>query len=83
MATIPEGYEGLASKEELEEIRKAFDSYDEDKSGTMERKELNNLAADLGQEFDEEELDEAFASLDQDGSGKIEFAEFVRWWLGA
>ena len=70
------------SDEEVQEIKKAFDSYDSDKSGTIEMNELNHLAIDLGQEFDDEELAEAFQALDSDGSGKIEFDEFLRWWIG-
>jgi Ca2+-binding EF-hand superfamily protein len=56
--------------------------YDKDCSGTIERKEFNNLCCDLGQDFDEEELDEAFSALDEDESGKISFEEFMKWWLG-
>eukprot|EP00941_MAST-03F_sp_MAST-3F-sp1_P003801 g3801.t1 len=71
-----------ATDEEIKEIRKVFDAYDVDKSGTIDRKELKNLAADLGQEFDDEELAEVFATLDSDGSGQIDFHEFLVFWLG-
>ena len=68
---------------DVDEIQKYFDVYDTDASGTIDRSELQNLALDLGQEFDEAELNEAFEALDKNGDGKISFLEFKKWWTGA
>merc|ERR1712216_446133 len=60
-------------------LKQEFDTYDEDRSGYIDVKELRELLEKLGEELTEEELEQAFKELDTDGSGEIEFFEFVEW----
>merc|ERR1719478_1703026 len=60
-------------------LKQEFDTYDEDRSGYIDVKELRELLEKLGEELTEEELEQAFKELDADGSGEIEFFEFVEW----
>merc|ERR1719439_491346 len=60
-------------------LKQEFDTYDEDRSGYIDVKELKELLEKLGEELSEGELDQAFRELDSDGSGEIEFFEFVEW----
>jgi len=60
-------------------LKQEFDTYDEDRSGYIDVKELKGLLEKLGEELSDEELDQAFKELDSDNSGEIEFFEFVEW----
>merc|ERR1719337_19507 len=60
-------------------LKQEFDTYDEDRSGYIDVKELRELLEKLGEELTEEELEQAFKELDTDNSGEIEFFEFVEW----
>ena len=52
-----------------------FRKWDEDKSGTVEKKEFWRAVRAMGFEVDREESDACFDSLDDDGSGKLEYSE--------
>jgi len=61
-------------------IRRAFEQFDTDRSGTISRKELADLCVHMGRELNSTELEEAFNTLDRDESGTIEYHEFHEWW---
>eukprot|EP00753_Platysulcus_tardus_P015082 PLAT4766.1.p2 GENE.PLAT4766.1~~PLAT4766.1.p2 ORF type:complete len:135 (-),score=55.45 PLAT4766.1:88-492(-) len=65
----------------IAQLKKLFDKYDRDGSGTMEVAELGDyIRGDLGYAIAEEDLSVVLEMLDNDGSGRIEFNEFVNWW---
>ena len=49
------------------ELRELFDLIDEDRSGSLDRGEIQNLAGRLGKHLTATQLDEAMAEMDTDG----------------
>mmetsp|Transcript_38397 Transcript_38397/g.90634 ORF Transcript_38397/g.90634 Transcript_38397/m.90634 type:complete len:998 (-) Transcript_38397:84-3077(-) len=66
-----------ATKNHLNDLRELFDFYDEDGSGGIEREELGELLAQMGQHKSAEELDRLFKLMDADQSNTVEFEEFA------
>jgi Ca2+-binding EF-hand superfamily protein len=58
------------------ELRDAFDVFDSDRSGFIDRKELKKLMKKLGQALSDEELDAMMEEVDANGDGEISFDEF-------
>mmetsp|Transcript_92122 Transcript_92122/g.177601 ORF Transcript_92122/g.177601 Transcript_92122/m.177601 type:complete len:149 (+) Transcript_92122:61-507(+) len=58
--------------------REAFNTFDEDGSGTIDANEMKSLLEAIGEAPSEEELFKFMADVDEDGTGEIEFAEFLR-----
>ena len=61
-------------------VKKAFDLYDEDKSGFLEREEikklLNDACGELGAPpITDQQLDEVIKTVDDNGDGKFSFEE--------
>lgn len=59
----------------------AFEMTDEDKSGVIDKNELEKAMAQISSDIgipapSKEEVEEVFSVLDQDKSGKIDFNEF-------
>jgi Ca2+-binding EF-hand superfamily protein len=63
------------------ESHRIFCSYDKDKSGDIDKKELKNIAKDLGILVLDEDLESAFNMLDTKGTKHITFEEFLPWWM--
>jgi Ca2+-binding EF-hand superfamily protein len=63
--------------EQQEVIKKAFDLFDEDGSGSIEEKELQQVMKALGFQAKSAEVKEMMKELDEDKSGTIEFCEFL------
>jgi hypothetical protein len=63
------------------EVRVAFDKYDADGSGAIDKEELALLSKELGNELTDEELEKALKDLDLNGDGVIDFKEFSRWYF--
>ena len=59
-------------------LRKIFDSFDQDASGSISLVEVKAALRQMGAEMEEPVVEKLFASADTDGSGAIEFDEFVR-----
>ena len=62
------------------ELKKAFDEFDLDKSGTLEAGELAKVCSSVGIEADEAKLKAFFDQIDTDHDGKISFEEFSAWY---
>ncbi len=61
-------------------MKAAFDHFDADGSGFIDKAEFAALSSDLGELLDDEELTAAVKEIDSSGDGKISFNEFIRWW---
>eukprot|EP00435_Cladocopium_sp_Y103_P064839 s1049_g26.t1 len=67
-------------------IKEIFDSFDEDKTGTLEleetqmQKEFQNVAMGILSSQLKTTQAENFAMMDSDGSGSLDFQEFLRWY---
>lgn len=73
---------GTDNREE-QAIRAAFDKFDYDGSGTMDMKEYQALASELGTfpPLREDELAEALLQLDNSVDSKVQWEEFITWWM--
>jgi len=67
----------LVTEAQIAEFRDAFNSFDRDGSGHIDKEELKLLCEWVGQETTEAEIDEMMAMADGDGSGKIDLWEFI------
>lgn len=65
-------------REEVVEIRQAFEIFDSDGSGIMDPAELKQAFIDLGFTGQNKFVYQILAELDEDQSGGIDFAEFLR-----
>jgi calmodulin len=63
-----------------DEILKAFQVFDTDKSGTLNKIELRHILTKIGDKFSDEEVDDIFRQADLDGSGEIDYKEFIKYW---
>ena len=67
----------LASKEEVNEIQKAFKSLDTNSDGKLSRDELIKGYRLILGDMAEEEVDRILKIADQDDSGEIDYSEWV------
>lgn len=63
-------------------VKEAFEAFDKDHSGFIDKSELASLANELGETLDDDELAAALKAIDISGDGKISFSEFYQWWVG-
>ena len=66
------------SREEIIEIKKAFDIFDVDGSGTITPKELGDAFAEMGMSSNQKVIYHILSELDRDNSGVIDFGEFLK-----
>merc|ERR1712060_938020 len=64
-------------EDEIEEIKEAFDLFDNDKSGAISVNELTSAMQSLGFDVKHAVVYNMVSDLDADGSGEIEFGEFL------
>ena len=57
-------------------IREAFNMFDEDGSGDIDKKEFRKLVQTLGLQLNEKKINELIGEIDKDGSGTIDYDEF-------
>merc|ERR1711881_219793 len=65
------------SEDEVEEIKEAFDLFDNDGSGAISVNELTSAMKSLGFDVKHAVVYNMVSDLDSDGSGEIEFGEFL------
>ena len=58
-------------------LRKAFEKFDSDGSGTISIGELREACKSLGKSFSEAQLKQIMDRADSDGSGELDYSEFV------
>jgi len=68
--------------EQLEELRKTFESYDSNGDGFIELNEFHELLKKLDHDVTRGECELDFEVADTEGDGYIGFKEFVVWWTG-
>ena len=75
----PDDYVTLTlPREEVIEIRRAFEIFDQDGSGIMDPAELKDAFVNLGFTGQNKFVYQIMAELDEDQSGGIEFPEFLK-----
>ncbi|BES95182.1 troponin C [Nesidiocoris tenuis] len=63
--------------EQVAVLRKAFDAFDRDHSGSIPTDMVADILRLMGQPFNKKILDELIEEVDADKSGRLEFEEFV------
>lgn len=82
-----EVYEGLKKCTETydekfeNDLKIAFNKFDKDGSGSIDKDELAELSKELGAELTEDQLTNALKDLDLNGDGVIDIDEFSRWYF--
>lgn len=64
-------------EEQVEELRKVFNSIDTDGNGTISASELSFALRQAGIVLNPEDLNDLMSELDLDNDGKVDFAEFL------
>jgi len=65
-----------------EDLRDAFNMFDADRSGYIDRDEVRALMKKLAQTLTEDEIDAIMEEVDTDGDGEISFDEFKAMMFG-
>ncbi|TYZ69228.1 hypothetical protein PybrP1_006553, partial [[Pythium] brassicae (nom. inval.)] len=61
-------------------LRDAFDRYDRDRSGFIDRLELKRMfAEELCRPLRDDQIDDAMRAIDKSGDGRVEFDELLAW----
>ncbi|KAJ9479772.1 Cell division control protein 31 [Pseudozyma hubeiensis] len=70
--------ERIASRDPMEEIRKAFSLFDDDGTGKISLRNLKRVAKELGETLDDDELQAMIDEFDLDQDGEINENEFIQ-----
>lgn len=65
------------TEDEVSEIKEAFDLFDTNKTGSIDRDELKNALENLGVDTNNQTLKNMLNEIDENGNDKIEFDEFI------
>ena len=60
-------------------ITKAFNMFDADKSGCIDRDEMKKVCKQIGVPMTDEDINTAMEEIDEDGSGELDKKEFKQW----
>lgn len=69
--------ERYSERDPEEEIRKAFELFDDDHTGKISIKNMKRVARELGENLSEEELQAMIDEFDKDQDGMISQEEFM------
>lgn len=58
-------------------LRKAFESFDREKTGSISTETVAEILRLMGQPFNQQILEEMIEEVDEDKSGRLEFEEFI------
>ena len=73
----------MVERDPLDEIRKAFQLFDEEKKGKISLKNLRKVSKELGEQVDDDELQAMIDEFDADNDGEINEQEFIQLMLEA
>jgi len=65
------------SEEQVEMLKKAFNMFDREKTGSIATNMMSTILRTLGQTFEEDDLELLIEEIDADGSGMLEIEEFL------
>lgn len=66
--------------EKVDEIRKEFEFFDQDKNGQIDLQEFIELLTVLSPKTKASHVQEGFSLIDTNNDGYIDFEEFLNWW---
>lgn len=67
----------ISERDPEEEIRKAFQLFDDDGSGAISLKNLRRVSKELGESLSDDELQAMIEEFDKNGDGVIDIEEFL------
>ena len=67
---------------ETKEVKAVFDSFDQDKSGSISKNVLGEAVQQLGVETTQEQIDQVYSQIDVNQSGSVDFKEFFIFYKG-
>ena len=67
------------NKNQIMKLKEIFDEVDNNKSGSIDKKELFAALKEADIEISEEDLMNTFKKADKDGSNCISFEEFIKY----
>ncbi|KAF8531252.1 hypothetical protein JB92DRAFT_2852663 [Gautieria morchelliformis] len=68
--------EKILARDPLDEIRRAFQLFDDDNTGKISLRNLRRVAKEIGEKLDDEELQAMIEEFDLDQDGEINEQEF-------
>jgi actinin alpha len=66
------------SPEQLQELRKVFNAFDEDRDGALKPEEFHSATTGMGMVLNKKDVEKKFRQVNTDGTGAISFEEFVK-----
>ncbi|KDO26433.1 hypothetical protein SPRG_08236 [Saprolegnia parasitica CBS 223.65] len=64
-----------------DKMRRLFQQYDTDNTGSLDATELKRVCAAMGQSLDETDMQAMIRAIDTSGDGLVSLDEFQAWWL--
>jgi calmodulin, striated muscle len=73
--------EGSKEDELEKDLRAAFNVFDHDNNGHINREELRSALRMIGEKLTDKEIDKILSSIDCDKDGQISYQQFVKIFL--
>merc|ERR1711898_33689 len=68
----------MSDKDPVEEMKKAFKTFDDDSTGKITFKNMQRVAKELGETMSDADIQDVIDECDRDGDGGINESEFLR-----